>query len=103
MDDIGLDGQVVANEFGWVRAVGMDTTNLRGSKEYVVRTLGGEKILDGSLTGKIQFLVRAQNQIARTAGRQVTNDRTAHQTTMAGHIDSPLLQIHGLQSCAETA
>ena len=87
MDDVRLDCQILVNELGRVVLIGQDTAHLCSGKKYVVRLFLIEESPRRSLISKIKFGVRAQYQIAATFPLELSYDRRACQTTMAGNID----------------
>ena len=54
MDNVGLDDQVVVNEFGWIGVVGVDAADLGCCQKDVVGAFGFEKGPDCGLIHKIE-------------------------------------------------
>jgi hypothetical protein len=87
MDHIGLDCQIVADEFGRIRAVGMDAPHLGGGKEHIIRSFLLEESLNRGLPGEIDTIAIRSEHIATTVRQQATDDRATHQAAMTSNID----------------
>jgi hypothetical protein len=88
MDHVGLDDQVVADEFGRIAVVGDDAAHLRRSEEHVLRFFGGEEGVGGCRVGQIEFRVRAAQDVRAALRLKVADDGRADEAAMARHVDA---------------
>jgi hypothetical protein len=63
MNDVGLDGEFVADEFGGVGVIGMDATDFGRGEEDVAGFFGGEEGFDSGLAGEVEFGVGAGEDV----------------------------------------
>ena len=87
MDHMGLNGQIVADEFGGVGVVRVNATHLCCCEDDVRRSLRFEEALDSQLIREIELRVGARDQILITLALQSSDNGRSGQATMAGDID----------------
>lgn len=87
VDDVGLNGEVVADEFGRIFVVGMDATDLGGSEEDVAGLFGGKKGFDRGLVGEVEFGVGAGEEVLIAMCLQVAHKRGTYQAAVTGDVD----------------
>ena len=86
VDDVGLDGEIVADEFGRIFVVGVDAADLGGGEEDVVGLLLLEEGVHLCLIGQIQFGMGASEQVGVTLRREVAHQGGTHQAAVARHV-----------------
>lgn len=88
VDHIGLDRQIVADELGRVAVVGDDAAHLGRGQEDVFRPVLGEKGIDRSGVGQIEFGVGALQDVRVALAFEIADDGGADQTAVAGDVDA---------------
>lgn len=74
VDNVGLNGEVVADKFGWVGVVGVDAADLGSSEEDVVGFFLGEENVRGGLVGQVEFAVGSRQEVAVILRLEVAQD-----------------------------
>ena len=87
MDGIHLQRHVVIHEIGKCFLIGHDAADLGSSKEHILRLLLCEELFHSILTGQVQFLVGASDDIGIALALQFPHDGAAHHAAMPGYID----------------
>ena len=87
VDDVGLNGQVAADEVGRVGVVGVNTTHLGGGEEDVVGLLLGKEGVGGVFVGEVELGMGAGDEVAVAVGVQVGHQGRADQAAVAGDVD----------------
>ena len=90
MDDIGLDHEVVVDEFGRIGGVGMDAADLGGGQVDLVGPCCGQEGAHGGLVGEVELGVGAGDELLRRValGQQLAHDGRADHAAVAGDVDS---------------
>lgn len=86
MNNVSLNGQVVANKFGGIRAVCVNTPNFSSGQENILRSLIRKKALNRRLICKIKLGVGPLYDVFITAQAQSTNDRTTCKSAVACYV-----------------
>lgn len=91
VDHVGLDREVVADEFGRVAVIGDDATHLGRGQEQVFRPVLGEEAIDRCGVGQIEFGVGALQDVRVALALKIADDGRADQTAVAGDVDAGVL------------
>ena len=94
VDGIHLQRHVVIHEIGKCFLIGHDAADLGSSKEHILRLLLCEELFHSILTGQVQFLVGASDDIGIALTLQFTNDCRAHHAAMTCDINLSILFHH---------
>ena len=94
MDGVHLQRHVVIHEISQCFLVCHDAADLGSSKEHILRLLLCEELFHSILTGQVQFLVGAGDDIGVTLTLQFTNDCRAHHPAMTCDINLSILFHH---------
>jgi hypothetical protein len=100
VNHVGLDHQVVADEFGRIAVVGDDAAYLGCGEEHVLGLLGREEGIGRGGVRQIQFGMRAPDEVRVALRFEVSDDGRADQTAMACYIDARV-KIQDARSGAE--
>ena len=87
MDQVGLDGQVLVDEFRREGVIGVNPPHLGRRQEDVFRPLFPEKGLDGVLAREVKLFAGPPDDIAVSGRSKPAADGLSHQPPMARHID----------------
>lgn len=63
VDDVRLNRQVLVDEFGGVRIVGVNSADLRGGEVDLFNLFAPEKFGDGCLVQKVQLRTRSRDDV----------------------------------------
>lgn len=74
VDDVALDGEVVADELSGVFVVGVNAADLGGGQEDVVGLLCVEEGVGGGLVGEVKFGVGARQELGEALCPEVAHD-----------------------------
>jgi hypothetical protein len=94
MHHIGFHHQVLVDELGRIRVVGVNPANLGRRQVNLVDPLFLEKSAHLCLVGQVQFGVRAGDDVGLTARRQQAHDGATDHAAMAGHINTLSDSVH---------
>src|SRR6476469_179975 len=103
VNQVGLDGQIIIEEFRGARRVGLNPADLCRGYEHVFRAMLGEEACDASLIPEVQFGAGSRKQVLVATLYQASQDGGTHQSTVTGDIDPARLREslrHGLSPAA---
>jgi hypothetical protein len=89
IDHIYLLYQVLEDEFGWVRVVGIDAPDFGGSQLDLVWFFLCKEVLHGALVGQVQLGVGAGDNLFRlfAMGLKMAHDGRADHAAAASNVD----------------
>jgi len=88
LDDVGLDHQIVVEEVGRPRVVGVDAADGGRGNEHQLRPGRRHPLLDLTLAAQVHLLAADGENLARLLGQPPAQRRADH-TAMAGDPDPP--------------
>ena len=94
VDGVHLQRHVVIHEVGQCFLVCHDAADLGSSKEHILRLLLCEELFHSILTGQVQLLVGAGDDVGVALTLQLTNDCRAHHAAMTCDINLSILFHH---------
>jgi len=94
VDKVGLNHQVVVEEFGPVGVVGVDAADFGGGEEDVVGLLLGEEVVDGGLVAQVEFAAGTEQQVGVATGGELAYEGGTDEAVVAGDVDFGL-KVHG--------
>lgn len=101
MNHVGLDHQILVDEFGRIGVVGMDAAHLCRRQDHVVDRVLGKPGLDLRLVGQVAIGTIRRQHLNVPAPLQLAHDGRADHPAMPGH-KYPLLS-HDDQSSSDTS
>ena len=96
VDHVGLDGEVLVDEFGRVGIVGKDATDFGGGEDDVVGFFARKKFSHGARIDQIEFGVGARDEIGVAVLLQAANDGRTGKAAVAGDVDFLLFSHWGV-------
>ena len=80
VDNVGLDGEVVVNEFGGVEGVSEDSTDFGGGEEDEVGAVGGEEVVGLGLVAEVELSVGGGKEAGESCGLQSADEGCADES-----------------------
>ena len=91
-----MELQILVEKLGWPGVIRLNASDLGGSDENVLRSLGLVELLYGRGVKQVQFVARMPNEVAKTAAVQFAPQGAADQAAVSGDKDSRCwLKFHG--------
>ena len=93
INHVGLDSQIVTNEFGGIDVIRVDAANFGGGQNDMVGPFLSKESIGSRLIREVEFAVRADREICVTVTTQSTCDGRSHEPTMPSNVDF-ILDVH---------
>ncbi len=87
VDDRGVDHQIVVEELGRIRVVGMDAADLSGRQDDLLGPVVGHPLLDLALVAKVDLVTGCGQNVVETTLVQTAKERRPHQSTVPSDED----------------
>ena len=97
MNQVGLNHQVVVEEFCPINVVGMDSPHFGRGDKNMGGFLAGHHRLNIRLTSQVEFGTGEGDGLGQSGRVQGPDEGTSHHAPVAGNVDFGLC-VHGLQS-----
>src|SRR5690349_25121841 len=89
VDDVRLDGEVVANEIGRIPIVGQNTADSGGGEINRCRLAGFEKLINCATVGQIELVVaRSDQSVWLRDPLEQTHDRASHHAGVPSDVNT---------------